>query len=58
VADKVYTINGGGGDEDTTIATGGNFVFVGDSPWTAAAAAWIKFYYTKTGKFKEIGRSA
>ncbi len=58
VADKTYTINGGGGDNATTIANGGNFVLTGDDPWTGAAGAWIKFYYTKSGLFKEVGRSA
>ncbi|WP_297095571.1 hypothetical protein [uncultured Draconibacterium sp.] len=57
VADKTYTINGGGGANATTITNGGNFVLTGGD-WTGAAAAWIKFYYTKSGLFKEIGRSA
>lgn len=56
-AGKTYTIHGGGGAEDTTIASGANIVLVG-ATWTGTVGTWIKFYYTESGKYKEIGRSA
>jgi hypothetical protein len=56
-ADKIYRINGGDGAEATSIATNANIILIG-ATWTGDVGKWIDLYYTQSGKFKEIGRSA